>query len=222
MVDSVIGKKFHMLTVICQLESHDKRRKLLLCQCDCGRYIVASRGEVVGGRKRNCGNKCHHYIDIAGHQFGRLTAIKEVGETSSGDKKWLCQCECGNQVVVKSYALRKGLTRSCGCLRRELGQKRFANDIRFLANKGNSTSFLSADGVNLVSLRKGERNTSGVIGVSKEKKTGRWNARLYFNGKYVLLKTFDSFEEAVAARKNAEAQYLQRNYQVEQHSVAND
>jgi hypothetical protein len=32
---------------------------------------------------------------------------------------WLCQCECGNTVVVNGNALRRGNTRSCGCLQKD-------------------------------------------------------------------------------------------------------
>lgn len=204
----ITGETFHLLSVIRHLDVNDKRKDLWLCRCECGKAIVATRSDLIHGRKRSCGASIHRYIDITGQRFGRLTAIKEMGTTESGDKNWLCQCSCGNKVVVRSYTLRKGLTRSCGCLRRDLGKERFSKDERFLAKMGVSDSFVNENGITLASLHKGIRNKSGVIGVSKEKKTGRWNARLYFKGRYVLLKTFDTFEDAVAARKKAEQKYL--------------
>ena len=45
-------------------------------------------------------------------KFHKLTVIKYLG---NGD--YLCQCECGNQHVAKSYNLTAGNVRSCGCLR---------------------------------------------------------------------------------------------------------
>lgn len=58
-------------------------------------------------------------IDITGKKFGYLTAIKinNIHTKPSGQKvtRWLCQCECGKQVVVASYDLRNGHTKSCGC-----------------------------------------------------------------------------------------------------------
>ena len=52
--------------------------------------------------------------------FGRLTVITQVEDhiESNGrhNPKWLCQCECGDQVEVVSASLKKGLTKSCGCL----------------------------------------------------------------------------------------------------------
>lgn len=55
-------------------------------------------------------------IDITGHRFGKLTAIKR-SETISRKSYWDCLCDCG---VVKSIYLgnlRQGITNSCGCLR---------------------------------------------------------------------------------------------------------
>ena len=39
-------------------------------------------------------------------------------------RHFLCRCECGNETVVEYSHLRGGTTKSCGCLRREIGRKR--------------------------------------------------------------------------------------------------
>lgn len=57
-------------------------------------------------------------IDLTGVRFGRLTVIRKDNYTN-WHTYWVCQCDCGNQVSVSSQSLRKGATRSCGCLRRE-------------------------------------------------------------------------------------------------------
>lgn len=54
-------------------------------------------------------------IDITGQKFNKLTALKYNSQT----RKWICQCECGNKVEVESWNLRKGHTKSCGCLRHQ-------------------------------------------------------------------------------------------------------
>jgi hypothetical protein len=48
-------------------------------------------------------------------------------------------------------------------------------------------------------------NTSGCKGVSPEKRTGKWFATIRVDGKRKHLGTYSTFEEAVAARKAAEA-----------------
>ena len=50
-------------------------------------------------------------------------------------------------------------------------------------------------------------NTSGHKGVSLVKRNNKWLARIGFNGKRIVLGTFDSYEEAVEARKIAEIKY---------------
>lgn len=54
--------------------------------------------------------------DVAGQQFGRLVAIRCVGQRR-GVAHWECQCECGKVCVVAGCDLRRGATKSCGCTR---------------------------------------------------------------------------------------------------------
>jgi len=51
-----------------------------------------------------------------GQRFGRLVARVEIGRYF-GDRLWLCDCDCGNQVQTSACHLRRG--HSCGCLKRE-------------------------------------------------------------------------------------------------------
>lgn len=58
--------------------------------------------------------------DLAGKRFGRLVAVEKVGR-SRGQAMWRCRCDCGLDKVALSNNLRRGITRSCGCLRRDRG-----------------------------------------------------------------------------------------------------
>lgn len=57
--------------------------------------------------------------DLTDQQFGMLRVISEVEavKTDSGNRlrRWLCQCECGNELVVRQKDLLSGHTTSCGC-----------------------------------------------------------------------------------------------------------
>lgn len=56
--------------------------------------------------------------DISGEQYGSLTALFPVKDVSKHQSSlWLCQCECGKQVVRNSASLKNKTTRSCGCTR---------------------------------------------------------------------------------------------------------
>ena len=64
------------------------------------------------------------FIDLSGKQFGRLLVIKRYEEEYISPKgykniNWLCQCECGNTVIVRGCNLKSGASTSCGCLRKE-------------------------------------------------------------------------------------------------------
>lgn len=51
-------------------------------------------------------------------------------------------------------------------------------------------------------------NTSGVKGVHHVKRNNKWVARISYKGERIVLGTFDSFDEAVKARKIAEEKYF--------------
>lgn len=57
-------------------------------------------------------------INLEGRRFGRLLVLSRSDDVA-GRTMWVCQCDCGNRVVVQSKNLRSGNTRSCGCLLQE-------------------------------------------------------------------------------------------------------
>lgn len=60
------------------------------------------------------------FIDLSGRTFNRLTVLKRAKNDSCNFVRWFCRCECGNEIAVRSAALRDGQTRSCGCWKSEL------------------------------------------------------------------------------------------------------
>lgn len=60
----------------------------------------------------------HNVIDIAGQVFGRLTIISFCF-LRNGRSVWLCQCSCGRRVALRANDVRRGATKSCGCLHSE-------------------------------------------------------------------------------------------------------
>ena len=68
-------------------------------------------------------------IDLNGQRFGRLIVFEYVGSS-----RWNVLCDCGVEFIVNGADLRKGHTKSCGCLQKE----RMAN-----IGKGNITHGMS-------------------------------------------------------------------------------
>lgn len=52
---------------------------------------------------------------MRGQRFGRLKVL-ERGPNLYGQAAWVCECRCGNTVLIAGYSLRRGASRSCGCL----------------------------------------------------------------------------------------------------------
>jgi hypothetical protein len=57
-------------------------------------------------------------IDLTGQRFTRWVVQWPAGNTDNGIS-WLCMCDCGGMKTVKSSILRRGSSRSCGCITRE-------------------------------------------------------------------------------------------------------
>lgn len=55
------------------------------------------------------------YEDLTGRKFGRLTVLNRTKNDKHDKAQWICQCDCGNKVVVSTGHLKSGHTKSCGC-----------------------------------------------------------------------------------------------------------
>ena len=62
-------------------------------------------------------------IDLTNQKFTRLKVL-ERADNLNNQVRWRCICDCGNEVIVRSAALRNGYTKSCGCLSRDRTIKR--------------------------------------------------------------------------------------------------
>ena len=62
--------------------------------------------------------------NLKGQRFGRLLVLEDSGERKDRKVVWVCLCDCGNIKDVRSGDLKRGHTKSCGCLRDEVTRKR--------------------------------------------------------------------------------------------------
>ncbi|MFA6290131.1 MAG: hypothetical protein WC637_00040 [Victivallales bacterium] len=56
--------------------------------------------------------------DLTGKRYGRLT-VKSRDTNCGKHVKWVCLCDCGNEKTIFAMNLKRGLTTSCGCFRKE-------------------------------------------------------------------------------------------------------
>lgn len=64
--------------------------------------------------------------DLTGKRFGKLVVIGLAGIVNR-KTQWTAVCDCGNKTIVAGSTLNCGNTKSCGCLRREIGLINGAN-----------------------------------------------------------------------------------------------
>ncbi len=57
-------------------------------------------------------------------RFGRLKVIAWDRINKWGAHYWLCLCDCGEKRIVPGFRLRRGSTKSCGCLQKQLVKER--------------------------------------------------------------------------------------------------
>lgn len=135
-------------------------------------------------------------LDLTGQRYGRLTVMGPA-ENIGTRTAWLCQCDCGQEAVVKTHHLRCGHTKSCGCLYGP-GGPREALGLTYI--DGTCVEMLRARTVR-------RNNTSGVPGVDWLAKKQRWRASICFKGRRYYLGSYSRFEDAVKARKRGEEKY---------------
>ena len=128
--NDITGLRSGKLVALERTTEKKKGSFLWRCQCDCGNVILAESYRLKKGLVNSCGcsRVGKNIKDLKGQKFGKLTAIERTEEKDRNSYKWLCQCECGNEVKVSANKLLSGNTTSCGCARREALQKR-AKDI---------------------------------------------------------------------------------------------
>jgi len=60
------------------------------------------------------------FIEMTGKQMWNWTVIKKVKVPGETKAMFLCRCICGTEKAISGTRLRRGVTKSCGCDRKEL------------------------------------------------------------------------------------------------------
>lgn len=149
--------------------------------------------------------------DLTGQRFGRLVAIRDSGDrASSGEVLWECKCDCGEFSFVQSGRLRSGNTKSCGCLRKEVGFKTMKTKSYHKKAIETRKSNTLVEGTNLSNLtgRLSSNNTSGKKGVCWSKREKKWQSEIMIKGKSIFLGYYADKQDAINARLEAEEKYF--------------
>lgn len=128
-VKNEIGNTYGYLTVISRAENNKEGRARWLCKCKCGNEVIVLGKHLRSGNTKSCGcyqkeraieSNINRTDNIIGKRFGKLVVLEETGfivkNNGKRRRKYLCQCDCGNQCEVQHQYLTYGDTSSCGCI----------------------------------------------------------------------------------------------------------
>lgn len=122
--EDLTNQKFGMLTAI-KYSGNKNRKSIWLCRCECGEEKNVRKDKLKAGRTKSCGCQ-KKFIDLTGNKYGMLEVIERV-EYENNSTTWLCKCDCGNERVAVSKALKNGTVWHCGC--------KITNKLRDLTGK---------------------------------------------------------------------------------------
>ena len=130
-------------------------------------------------------------LDLTGKTFGDLVVLEETDRISEDRSRyWKCRCTlCGKEKEIPANQLVRGVQVSCGC-----GKKKRLQE---------SNGYIDGTCLKRVLSEKvSSNNTNGCKGVFR--KRGKWVAQIQYKKKTYYLGSYDRFEDAVKARKQAE------------------
>ena len=187
--DDLTGQRFGKLTVLKELGGGR-----ILCRCDCGAEKEFNKSNVKRGLARSCGSCVRRHTrrdlikDTTGQRFGKLVVLKELGY-----RRVLCRCDCGTITASNKPHLLNGDIVSCGCEQKKS------------AMKSREPKLYKGTDINKISTATAtSRSSTGIRGVSYSKSRGKYRANIGFRGHKFELGSFNTLEEAAAARKAAE------------------
>lgn len=131
----MVGVQYGRLTVVRISSEKSKDGRIQCeCRCSCGGSVIATAKNLRASNTRSCGcirkeNGHKSAKDMTGMRFGKLQVLRHAGTSKQRTAMWWCRCDCGNECVVSGSYLRTGDTKSCGCLQKELTQRRFTKDL---------------------------------------------------------------------------------------------
>lgn len=129
-----IGERHWRFTIAGESEavlSGGKLRRMVECVCDCGARRVVFYQSLRSGASKSCGCLRERMRSPVkeGDRYGKLVIIHEVEKTAYGKRKFLCRCDCGNELEYLLHTLdgNQPPTRDCGCVRRKGVPKELLN-----------------------------------------------------------------------------------------------
>lgn len=207
-----IGMTFGRITVLEQVEDHitssGKHITKLKCQCECGAVKEICAFQLMRGDIKSCG-KCNRNRNnnqyIIHDDYAEL--ITNVGDRFLIDKEDIDRLKKYTWGISKGYG-------ATTINRKSLKMHRFIMNCPdgFIVDHINHNKLdnrkcnlrICTIEQNNMNTQKYKNNTSGAKGVVWDKKSNKWQARISFHKKRIILGMFEKKEDAIKARQQAE------------------
>lgn len=114
-----VGNKYNLLTIESLDESNTKN---VITNCECGGTKSVNFGLLLLGKIKSCGCLSKSKPTV-GEIYNRFTIIEDLPSIKYGNssyKQVKAQCECGNTRNICYKDLKKGKSKSCGCINAEI------------------------------------------------------------------------------------------------------
>lgn len=220
---NLLNKKFGRLTVIEQfsdwVQPSGQIKTRWKCICDCGNEVIVRTGALNSGNTRSCGclqidkaseKLCDNIYDLT-NDYGigyDKNNIKFFFDKEDYDiiKQHTWWVDDNGYVVTDIKHKRIKMHRLILCLKSE---DKLVDHINGNPQDNRKCNLrLCTDSQNSMNRKLDSRNKSGYTGVGKIKNSNKYYAELVVNGEKKLNKRFDSLEEAIKARQEAEEKYF--------------
>lgn len=222
----LIGERFGRLVVVARAPDIIKSNRKVIrweCQCDCGNRSIVIHNNLIRGNTKSCGCIAKEVSKMMLKRYNRYDLSGEygVGYTHKNEpfyfdledydkiKGYCWSLDCHGYVATRLNHRKERIVMSR--LIMDCPKNLFVDHI-----KGNSSLNdnrkenlrivnVSQNGMN---RKCSKTNTTGVTGISYEKKSGKYKAQIQANHKAIYLGTFQTLEEATRVRKEAEEKYF--------------
>lgn len=222
------GDRFGRWTVIGEAENHIQPngsvKKKYLCRCDCGNVKEVQAQSLRDGNSVSCGCWAKEVASLT-HKKSNEFFFEDglsYGITTNSKEKFFFDKEDYN--IIKKYAW---FTYNGYITTNNYIDKRYPRLLkmhRLVMQERNPNVYIDHINHNPTDNRKcnlrattpsqnarnhklSTSNTSGVTGVVFQKASQKWLARIGVDYNTIVLGAYDTFDEAVMARKNAEKLY---------------
>ncbi|WP_343085038.1 AP2/ERF family transcription factor [Blautia producta] len=173
------------------------------CKCKCDKITYVDTQNLLNGITQSCGckhreivkQKQRNSVDLSGKTIGAFTVISYHHSGENKNVYWNCRCNvCGNECITTTHKIKTN--KSCGCLEKkalEIGQ-----DLCRYSHQEGTCLYQIKD------LKEYTTSTTGKRGVSYNKRSCKYTARITFKNKRFWLGSYPTFDEAKQARELAE------------------